>query len=223
MRILAVSDEELSIIYTPQIRERFNDVNLVVSCGDLPYYYLEFIISMLDINLYFIRGNHAREVEYSEDGQKLAPWGAVDLHRRVVRDPTGLLLAGIQGSIRYNFGPYQYTQGEMWNMVLGLCPKLMANRILYGRFLDVFITHSPPWHIQDKTDLPHQGIKAFRWFDKVFKPVYHLHGHVHVYRKNEITETQYFDTKVVNVFGYKRIDYDIEHPQSRPELKQANK
>ncbi|MEN6522724.1 MAG: metallophosphoesterase [Anaerolineaceae bacterium] len=223
MRILAVSDQELATIYSPQIRERFKDINLVVSCGDLPYYYLEFIISMLDINLYFVRGNHAHEVEYSENGQKMAPWGAVDLHRRAVRDPGGLLLAGMQGSIRYNNGPYQYTQGQMWNMVLGLSPLLMANRILYGRFLDVFITHAPPWQVQDRDDLPHQGFKAFRWFDKVFKPAYHLHGHIHIYRRNEITETQFFDTRVINVFGYKKLEFDLEHVKIPSPLKQVSK
>ncbi len=206
MRLLAISDEELGIIYNPQIKERFRDVDLAVSCGDLPYYYLEYVISMLDINLYYVRGNHARTVEYTIGGERAAPWGGTDLHRRVIRDPSGLIFAGIQGSVRYNTGPYQYTQLEMWNMVLGLVPKLLMNRMIYGKFLDIFVTHASPWQIHDKKDRPHQGIKAFRWFDRVFKPSFHLHGHIHVYRHDEIIETQYFNTRVVNTFGYKEIE-----------------
>ncbi len=208
MRILAISDEELGIIYNPQIRERFKHIDLAISCGDLPYYYLEYIISMLDINLYYVRGNHAREVEYTSGGRRTAPWGAIDLHRQTVRDSSGLLLTGIQGSVRYNTGPYQYSQVEMWRMVFQLIPRLMTNRLLYGKYLDIFVTHASPWQIHDKPDRPHVGIKAFRWFDQVFKPSMHLHGHIHIYRNDEITETQFQNTRIINVFGYKEIEYE---------------
>src|SRR5512146_2226703 len=117
MNILAVSDVEVGIIYSPQIGRRFAHINLAIGCGDLPYYYLEYIISTLDIPLYYVRGNHASQVEVSMNGERTEPWGAVDLHRRVVRDQaTGLLMAGIEGSIRYNYGDHQYTQGEMWTL-----------------------------------------------------------------------------------------------------------
>jgi Icc-related predicted phosphoesterase len=66
-------------------------------------------------------------------------------------------------------------------MVLGLIPALLWNKLLRGRYLDIFVTHSAPEKIQDDTDLPHRGIRAFRWLIKVFKPRLHLHGHVHLY------------------------------------------
>jgi len=47
--------------------------------------------------------------------------GAVNLHRRVIEDDTGLLLAGLEGSLQYNEGPYQYSQQELlvpWLLVL---------------------------------------------------------------------------------------------------------
>ena len=47
MKILAVSDLELPNIYSPILGQRFGDVNLVIGCGDLGYYYLEYIISKL--------------------------------------------------------------------------------------------------------------------------------------------------------------------------------
>ncbi len=42
MKILAVSDQIDECIYTSQLQERFGDVDLVVSCGDLAYEYLTF-------------------------------------------------------------------------------------------------------------------------------------------------------------------------------------
>jgi len=158
MKILAVSDVELGFIYSPQIARRFQDVDLIIGCGDLPYFYLEYMISMLDVPLYFVRGNHASQSEYGVGGERHFPWGAVDLHRRAVRDESGLLLAGIEGSNRYNFGEHQYTQVEMWAFAFSLAPALMVNKIRYGRYLDILITHAPPWKIHDMDDLPHHLI-----------------------------------------------------------------
>jgi uncharacterized protein len=220
MKILAVSDVELGLIYNPAIRERFGMVDLVLSCGDLPYYYLEFIISMLDVPLYYVRGNHAHSVEKTVAGDRSGPWGGFDLHRRTCRDDTGLLMAGIEGCLQYNFGPHQYSQTDMWRMVVLMTPALLLNRLRYGRYLDVFVTHASPWKIHDQDDRPHQGIKAFRWFDRVFKPRLHLHGHIHLYRQNTITETMVTGTRIINTFGYRVIDLDLPglqpHPKNRP-------
>jgi Icc-related predicted phosphoesterase len=202
MKILTVSDIELEFIYSHQLARRFQDVDLIIGCGDLPYYYLEFMISMLDVPLYFVRGNHASQSEYGVGGVRRCPWGAVDLHRRTVRDESGLLLAGIEGCNRYNFGEHQYTQEEMWSFALLMAPALLANRIRYGRYLDIFISHAPPWKIHDNEDLPHQGIKAFNWLIRVFKPLYHIHGHIHVYRSDTEIETQVGKTRVINSYGY---------------------
>ena len=216
MKILVVSDVELGFIYSPHLSTRFRHIEIAIGCGDLPYYYLEYIISSLDIPLYFVRGNHASKIEAGIHGDRTDPWGAIDLHRRVVRDPSGLLLAGIEGSIRYNYGSHQYSQGEMWNMVFGLVPALYLNRLLFGRYLDIFVTHSPPWKIHDMDDLPHQGIKAFNWLIKVFQPVYSLHGHVHVYRPDTITETTVGKTKIINTYGYRELNLDLTQNAERP-------
>ena len=209
MKILSISDVEIGFIYSPLIIDRFKDVDLVISCGDLPYYYLEYIISLLNIPLYYVRGNHANLVESGSEVDRLSPWGAIDLHRKAIRDHNGLLMAGIEGSMRYNFGPYQYSQFDMWWMVWGLLPGLFINRLRYGRYLDIFVSHAPPWQIHDKTDLPHQGIKAFRWLIDVFQPAFHLHGHIHVYRQDEPTETLEKNTWVVNSYGYRVLELDL--------------
>ena len=40
MKVLSLSDKVVSFIYGPQVKCRFKDVDLVIGCGDLPYYYL---------------------------------------------------------------------------------------------------------------------------------------------------------------------------------------
>lgn len=206
MRILSVSDTEIGFIYSPMIMERFQSIDLVISCGDLPYYYLEYIVSMLNIPLYYVRGNHASKVEITTGGERTSPWGAINLNQHVVEDDTGLLLAGLEGCVQYNRGPYQYTQDQYWNKVFRLVPGLMINKLRFGRYLDVFVTHAPPWKIHDDNDLPHQGVKAFNWLIKVFQPTLHLHGHIHVYRRDVITQTQIGATKVINTYGYRELE-----------------
>ena len=206
MKILAVSDTEVPMLYSPLIVQRFRDVDMIISCGDLPYYYLEYMVSMLDVPLYYVRGNHANKVESTTGGDRSSPLGAIDIHKHCKCDYSGLLLAGIEGSIRYNYGPQQYTQGEMWSMVWLLTPAFFLNRLRHGRYLDVFVTHAPPWKIHDAEDRPHQGIKAFRWVINTFKPRYHLHGHIHLYRQDAVKDTMVGRTHVVNTYGYQVLE-----------------
>lgn len=208
MKVLSVSDIEAGIIYSPQIKDRFTGLDMAISCGDLPYYYLEYIISMLDIPLYFVLGNHANQEEIGCEGSRYTPWGGYNLHRKVFYDKR-LIMAGIEGSIRYNNGPHQYNQGEMWMAVWSLVPKLFYQHMLRGRYLDVFITHAPPWGIHDADDPPHHGIKAFNWLIKVFKPCYHFHGHTHLYRLDAEKETRVAETLVINTCGYRETVLDL--------------
>lgn len=209
MKLLALSDVELGYIYQPHIQERFSDVDIIISCGDLPHYYLEYVISMLNVPLYYVNGNHANKIEFTSGGERHYPWGAINTHQKCIKDDTGVLIAGIEGSLRYNKGPHQFTQLEMWNMVLRFVPRFLINKLRYGRYLDIFITHAPPWKIHDDTDLPHQGIKAYRWLNKVFEPTYHLHGHTHVYRNDVQVVTKFHKTMIINVYGYREIHFDM--------------
>jgi Icc-related predicted phosphoesterase len=211
MKLLTLSDTVEDIIYNPGIGDRYGDIDMIIGCGDLPYYYLEYVVSKLDVPLYFVRGNHANVIEHSSGGGEKGPKGGVDLHRRVINH-NGLLLAGVEGCLRYRRGPFLYSQYEMWTHVLALTPTLLYNRIFYGRYLDILITHAAPLGIHDQTDLPHQGINAFRWIDKVFHPAYHFHGHIHVYRPDTVTETQFEDTLVINTYGHRVVDVDLHLP-----------
>ena len=204
MKILAVSDVVLDALYSPIVRQRFPDVDLVIGCGDMPYYYLEYILNALDKPAFFVRGNHARVVEYSEHGERTEPHGALNLHRRHY-NYRGLLLAGIEGCLRYRPAPFQYTQGEMWRHVLALTPGMILNKLRHGRFLDVLVTHAPAWGVNDQLDLPHRGIKAFLWLAHVFQPTVFLHGHIHIYTPNQAREADIGSVRVINAYGYREV------------------
>ena len=207
MKILAVSDRVLDKLYSGTIRQTYSDIDLMIGCGDLPFYYLDFLTSAIDAPLVYVRGNHDEGPQYAVDGRV---WrdvrGGVDIHGKVVARK-GLILAGLQGSMRYKaHADYMYTEAEMRRVVAQLVPRLLWNRQRLGRALDVLVTHSPPFGIHDRPDLPHTGFKVFLSFLRLFKPRYHLHGHVHIYRQDEITQTQFEETTIINVYPYRLLE-----------------
>ena len=207
MKILAVSDRVLDKLYSGSIRQTYADVDLMIGCGDLPFYYLDFLTSAIDAPLVYVRGNHDEGPQYAVDGRV---WrdvrGGVDIHGKVVTR-RGVILAGLQGSMRYKaHADYMYSEAEMRRVVAQLVPRLLWNRQRLGRALDVLVTHSPPFGIHDRPDLPHTGFKVFLSFLRLFRPRYHLHGHIHIYRQDEVRESRFEETTVVNVYPYKVLE-----------------
>ena len=223
MKILAISDEVVDFLYSPRIKDNYADVDLVIGCGDLPFYYLEFIVTVLNVPLYYVAGNHDRPSQYLSDGRIISrAEGCEQLDGACLRawlndKPAGpdgppLLLAGLGGSMRYNADSvHQYTENEMRGRALSLTPCLLANRLRYGRALDILVTHAPPRGIHDEADLAHTGFKAFCSLMDVFRPRLLLHGHSHVYRSDTITSTRYKDTQIINVYPYRLIELDLNH------------
>ncbi len=207
MKILAISDKVVDSIYSLTISQRFPDIKLVLGCGDLPYYYMEFIISMLNVPLLYVHGNHDPEKEYSHSGQILTgPSGGFNMDG-IVTNVNGFTIAGLEGSIRYKpMGQYQYSQFEMWLKILRMAPKLVLRKKFKNQNLDILIAHSPPFGIHNGNDFTHTGFEAFLWFMRVFKPRYLIHGHRHVYSTSEITHTHYEQTDVINVYPYKMLE-----------------
>ena len=209
VRVLAVSDQIDPRIYSATLRQRMADVELVFGCGDVPARYLEFLADALDRPVYYVMGNHCEELtRKGERGEAQQPQGCVDLGGRVVRDPkTGLLLAGIAGSPRYSDETgHQYTEFQVRWMIVKMVPRLCWNRLRYGRYLDVLITHAPPRDINDREDPPHRGFLSLRLFLARFKPRFQLHGHVHIYDRSEDTQVDFLDTTVINVYPYRVLD-----------------
>jgi hypothetical protein len=206
VKILAVSDQVVESVYSSRIRDRFGDVELVLSCGDLPYSYLEYIAAMLNVPCLFVHGNHDQP-EYLSSGATLThPGGWINLDGRTI-NIKGLLLGGLEGAMGHKPGArFQYSDSEMAFKVWRMAPTLLVNRILYGRCLDILITHSPPFGIHDGNDLAHRGFKALLKFVERFRPRYLLHGHKHRHC-DEPWETSCQDTKVINVYPLRVIEW----------------
>jgi len=207
MKILAVSDRVLDYLYNSNVREKVSGVELIIGCGDLPYYYLEFLVSALDLPLVYVHGNHDGGPQYATDrGQITGVQGGKDIHGRTV-NIDGLLIAGLGGSMRYRpRAPHMYTEGEMRAQLARLVPKLLWNRQRHGRYLDILVAHSPPFGVHDREDLPHTGFKVFLTLMQLFKPRYLLHGHIHIYRQDIPRVTPYQQTTVINVYPYRLLD-----------------
>lgn len=214
MQVLTVADEVVPAIYSLNVKQRFGGAQLVLGCGDLPFYYLEFIVTMLGVNCLYVRGNHDKPEE-SADGQTLdAPRGCVSLEGRTQRHG-GLLIAGLGGSLRYNReGHDQYTEPQMVTRVWRLAPRLMLNKLRHGRYLDIMLTHAPPLGIHNGPDRAHHGFKSFLALMRRFEPRYLIHGHIHLsYGFGAVTETRYHKTTVLNTAGYRLLEInDCEQP-----------
>src|SRR4051794_22705518 len=200
LRLLAVSDIIEPQLYNSGVSNWLAPISMIVSCGDLPATYLDFLMSALNAPCYHVIGNHCSAVHAPDRNSHCLPEaypGVVDLNGRTMA-AQGLLLAGVEGSPLYNGGPPPYTGGpnnrQLWRMV----PLLLRNKSRYGRYLDILVSHAPPRGIHDETDVTHRGFKSFLWFLRTFHPRYMLHGHTHRYIKTLPYITQYEATTVVN-------------------------
>ena len=195
VKLLCVSDTEMPALESAvNLRRRYADIDLIVSCGDLPSAYLDFIVTVLGKPLVYVRGNHDEMYDQS-------PPGGVDLHRNVY-EYKGITFAGLEGSLKYNKGTIQYTQAQMQRYVVGFAPRLRYRRWRRQAGVDVLVTHAPPRGIHDAEDLPHQGFDAFLNFMRWYRPRYLIHGHVHTWDRRQTVETQYHDTTVLNINPY---------------------
>lgn len=205
--ILAVADDVDRRLYGNRDLGHERKPDLLIGCGDLPAYYLDYLVSRLDIPLYAVHGNHdvAPPLEGSSGFSRC---GADWIGGRGIR-AGGLLMAGFDGSLRYNSGPYQSSQTEMFAAVRRLVPWMLVNKARYGRYLDILVTHAPPRGIHDEPDVCHTGFDAFNWLIRHFQPRYHLHGHVHIYDRRREMSTMLGQTEIINVYPFRELRLTI--------------
>jgi Icc-related predicted phosphoesterase len=223
LKLLSISDVVNRRFYSDRIKDFAGDADLIVSCGDLPAYYLDFIASSLCKPLFYVFGNH--DHYQKENLEKLGITDNCDQfqnNRLIQRDLgfginldnkieiyKGVIFAGLEGSMLYNYGEHQYSENQMFSKILKLSPALGINKILKGRCIDVLVTHAPPFGIHDGEDRAHTGFKSFLSFIKAFRPKYLLHGHTHLYDKRESRIGEYYGTKIINCYDFQKIDLDL--------------
>ncbi|GJQ37522.1 MAG: metallophosphoesterase [Anaerolineales bacterium] len=211
MKILAVSDQVVERVYSLASNGHFSDVGLILGCGDLPYTYLEFLVTVLNAPLFYVPGNHDPDFNPRDSNSKAEGGSNLDLKTFCHKN---ILIGGFGGSVRYRpDGTNQYTQWEAYLRAFGMIPRLLSNRLRYGRALDILISHSPPSGIHDDTDQPHHGLSAINWLIRFARPRIHLHGHTHFYRSNIAKkETGFGCTTIINVYPYKVIEFSTLDP-----------
>jgi Icc-related predicted phosphoesterase len=207
VKILCVSDKVETMLHGPALKTYAGGVDAVISCGDLPFDYLEYIVTFLGAPLYYVLGNHDPDPDGPEH-----PGGCTPLNGRVVEiggakgDDAGVVAAGLSGSRLYSGGPNQHTEGQMRLKARALSARI-AGRALLGRPRPtIFVSHSPPFGLGDEEDPAHVGFESFLGLIDRHEPDLWLHGHVHLYGPEPERVTARGKTKVVNVYGHRFLD-----------------
>lgn len=199
MKVLVVADEESPYLWDYYKPGRLKGINLIISCGDLDRYYLEFLVTMTNVPLLYVPGNHDKTY------LSRPPEGCDCIDDKLVRF-NGLRILGLGGCIRYNLGVYQYTDKEMAKRVNKLMPKVMM-----AGGADIIVTHAPPRGYGDQEDYAHRGFDAFIPLMQKAHPQYLFHGHVHPRYGFQIPRSVSFNnTTVYNSVGWHIVD--IEPP-----------
>lgn len=204
MRILAVSDEEVDALWEYYQPGRLAEYDLIISCGDLKYSYLEFLVTMARCPVLYVPGNH--DASYLRH----PPEGCDCIDDRIV-ELNGLRILGLGGCRRYHPGPYQYSEKEMRCRIRKLRFALWRTK-----GVDIVVTHAPPYGVGDALDRAHWGFSALLELLDKYKPKYLLHGHVHMRYGANQRENQYGDTQVINVSERYVLDVpDVPYPPEK--------
>lgn len=189
MKILFVADEESKAIWDYFNKEEFEDIDLIISCGDLKPEYLSFMATMIPVPVLYIHGNH-------DDKYDMRPPEGCTCIEDKIYTFRGVRILGLGGSYRYKPGKNQYTESEMEKRVRKLFWKLKRHK-----GFDILVTHSPALGFHDGEDQCHRGFDVFNRLLETYQPKYFVHGHVHMnYGRQFPREDQMGETKVVNAY-----------------------
>jgi Icc-related predicted phosphoesterase len=191
MNILALADRPPR---TP-IKEILSkhEIDVVCTLGDLDLYEIQQLESV-QLPKFGVYGNHC-------SGNYLDQLGIINLHLKVYSFG-GLLWGGFEGSVRYKDDQYakMYSQEEAISLLENF------------PYVDVLLTHSPPFGINDASDTAHQGFHALKSYIDTKKPKYLLHGHTYPTVENLITKYQ--ETEIIYVSADKIVSIDSSHSKA---------
>lgn len=197
MKIMVIADVESKAYWDFYRPGMLDDIDLIISCGDLSPHYLSFLATFAHAPVLYVNGNH--------DGgeNKDEPEGCFCIEDSIYKH-NGIKILGLGGSMRYKPGPNQYTQKEMNSRVR----KLKLN-LWFNKGFDILVTHSPAYHLNDDTDLAHTGFEAFNTLLDKYNPKYFIHGHVHMNYGSKFKRLSlYKNTTVINAYKTYIFEYD---------------
>lgn len=189
MRILLLADEESKYYWDFFEKNKLDGIDLIISCGDLAPQFLSFMATFAKVPVLYVHGNHDHCYEETPPDGCICIDDDVYVHN-------GVRILGLGGSMCYNFGAHQFTEQEMKKRV-----RRVKKKIKKAGGVDIFITHSPAFRLNDSEDLPHTGFQAFYEVLDIYEPILFAHGHVHInYGRDFKRESYYRKTRVINAF-----------------------
>ena len=197
MKIMAIADEESKLLWDYFDKSYLEGIDLILSCGDLKPQYLSFLATFTTVPILYVHGNH--DDRYAET----PPDGCICIEDTIYVH-NGIRILGLGGSMRYKPGAHQYTERQMRWRVKKLWWKLWRNK-----GFDILLTHAPAYHFNDKEHLPHRGFKVFCTLMEKYKPMYFIHGHVHLNYGRFPRVSQYSETQVINAFEKYIFEIDV--------------
>lgn len=198
MKILLVADEESPYLWDYYQPERLKGIDMIISCGDLDRHYLEFLVTMSNVPLLYVPGNHDKTYI------QRPPEGCDCIDDKLVKCK-GLRILGLGGCIRYNYGAYQYTDKEMNKRI-----RKLRTKILMAGGVDIIVTHAPPRGYGDQDDFAHRGFEGFLPLLDRTHPQFLFHGHVHPRYGFQVPRfVMYNNTTVYNSVGWHIVDVDL--------------
>lgn len=184
MNILAISDRPPEISISTLVTN--HTIDIICTLGDLDRSSLAELEYLNQVPKLGVYGNHDTH-EYFES------LGILNMHLHVF-EYNGYSFGGFEGCVKYKNDTFSkmYTQEEAKNLLSNF-PKV-----------DVMISHSPPYGINDEIDSPtHQGFVALTEYVETKKPKYLIHGHTY---PEVIDDGRRFgETAVYYVNGYRII------------------
>lgn len=190
MKILTISDTPNEYLWGDHVREALSGVDMIISCGDLPAEYLDFLATFTASPVFYVHGNHDRS--YIEK----PPSGCVCIDGKL-QTYNGIRLLGLGGSILYNNdSPFQYTQKQMSFRALKLMPS-----IYFHKGFDILVTHAGAFGTGDPDDRAHAGFEVFNELIDKWQPMLFIHGHSHLNYSSKNKRLTYRNkTQVINAF-----------------------
>lgn len=190
MRILTIADEPNEYLWGADVREALDGVDMIISCGDLPAEYLDYLATFTAAPVFYVHGNHDKS--YIEN----PPTGCVCIDGRLVTHKK-IRLLGLGGSIRYNNeSPFQYTQKQMRYRAMKLAPA-----IYWHKGFDILVTHAGAFGMGDVDDRAHAGFEIFNELIDKWHPSFFVHGHSHLNYSRKNKRLAYRNqTQIINAF-----------------------
>lgn len=198
MKIMVVSDKESKYLWDDYQKEKLDGVELILSSGDLDPDYLSFLTTVSSVPVLYVMGNHDDKYFYHP------PEGCICIENKIYIHK-GIRILGLGGSMRYRNGVNQYTEKEMAERVKKLRFKLLINK-----GLDILLTHSPAYGLNDGKDLPHRGFQVFHSIINQYQPKFFIHGHMHMnYGRQYKRCMEYGSTQIINAYERYLFEYTI--------------